>query len=159
MKIERNAHANHEVSFGGSSRSRLPSGSTVEQMFQFGNVPTDVLVDAVEKHVAKMNEDDLASHLSAAASSMPLSGRTALVTSIFAAFRERGEASEDAAEGANTTVTSLESGDEEAIVALVTYGRENAGVLKEAMRVFAETHAGELHRLPSAFLDGLGERL
>lgn len=128
-------------------------------MSQFGNVPTGVLVDAVEKHVAKMDEDDLASLLLGGIVTMALPARTALVASMFEAFRDRGEASEDAAEGANASVESLEAGNEEALRALIGYARENPGLLKETMPLFAEHHAAQLHALPRALLDGIGERL
>lgn len=128
-------------------------------MSQFGNVPPESIVDAVEKHVAKMDEGELALLLSGAVSSMPDAARSALVSSIFDAFRDRGESSEDAAEGANTAVRDLESGDGRAIAALLTYARENTGVLKEAMTRFAEEHAAHLDALPRPFVDAVAQRL
>ena len=89
-------------------------------MSQFGNVPAESIVDAVEKHVAKMDEGELASLLSDAVPTMPDAARTALVSSIFDAFRDRGESSEDAAEGSNTSLADLESGDRRAVGALIT---------------------------------------
>ncbi len=128
-------------------------------MSQFGNVPAESIVDAVEKHVAKMDEGELASLLAGAVSTMPHAARGALVSSIFDAFRDRGESSEDAAEGANASLQDLESGDGRAVAALVTYARENTGVLKEAMTRFAEEHAEQIDALPRPFVDAVAARL
>ena len=128
-------------------------------MSQFGNVPAETLVDAVEKHVAKMDEADLASIVRSGISSMPGGARSALVDSIFDAFRDRGESSEDAAEGANAPLAALESGEEEALAALVGYAEQNTGVLKEAMAIFAEQHTGDLDALPQSLIDGISARL
>ena len=128
-------------------------------MSQFGNVPTESIVDAVEKHVAKMDEGELASLLSAAVVTMPDAARTALVSSIFDAFRDRGESSEDAAEGANAPLGDLESGDGRAVAALLNYARENTGVLKEAMTLFAEEHTAQIGALPSSFVNAIAQRL
>jgi hypothetical protein len=128
-------------------------------MSQFGNVPAESIVDAVEKHVAKMDEGELASLLSDAISTMPDAARAALVSSIFDAFRDRGESSEDAAEGSNATLADLESGDRRALAALLDYARENTGVLKEAMTCFAEEHTTQLDAFPSSFVDAIAQRL
>lgn len=128
-------------------------------MSQFGNVPAESIVDAVEKHVAKMDEGELASLLGDAVSSMPASARAALVSSIFDAFRDRGESSEDAAEGASASLADLESGDGRALAALLNYARENTGVLKEAMTLFAEEHTAQIDALPRSFVDAIAARL
>lgn len=128
-------------------------------MSQFGNVPAENIVDAVEKHVAKMDEGELASLLRDALSTMPGATRTALVSSIFDAFRDRGESSEDAAEGANAPLADLESGDDRALAALLNYARENTGVLKEAMTLFAEEHTAQIDALPRSFVDAIAQRL
>jgi hypothetical protein len=57
--------------------------------------------------------------------------RAALAESIFAAFRERGEASDDAAEGAETTLELLRAGDEAALAALIAYAETSPGLLRE----------------------------
>lgn len=158
VEIERNAHADHALSFGAISRSRLPSGSTVSAMSQFGNVPTDVLVDAVEKHVAKMDDGDLAALLRGAVPAMAADARSALVASVFDAFRDRGESSDDAAEEAHTTVATLESGNGAAISSLIAYAEHNPGLLKEALSLFAQSHASLLDALPRSLIDGIVER-
>ena len=136
MQIERYAHANHAISFGASSRSRLPSGSTVPEMPDL-------------EQIAKMDEGDLASLLRSAVPQMQSASRIALVGSIFDAFRDRGESSEDAAEGANTSVDALESGAEDALLALIAYARHETGLLKEALELFAEAHGDQLNALLS----------
>jgi len=128
-------------------------------MSQFGNVSVEALADAVEKHVAKMDEADLAALLGGALGAMPAAAVLALVHSIFDAFRDRGESSEDAAEGANAPLHALEGGDRAAVAALVVYARENTGVLKEAMAIFASDHRDQLHALPKPLIDGIAARL
>lgn len=128
-------------------------------MSQFGSVPTQSLVDAVEKHVAKMDEAELASLLSSRLADMPHDARALLVESIFDAFRDRGESSEDAAEGAATTLDRIEGGDAHALDALLAYARANAGLLKEALSLFAEAHGEHVDALPPALVDGIAGRL
>ncbi len=57
--------------------------------------------------------------------------RAALVESIFAAFRERGEASDDAAEDAETSLELLRAGDLAAVDALLAYAAQSPGLLHE----------------------------
>lgn len=128
-------------------------------MSQFGNVPAQSLVDAVEKYVARMDEGELASLLSARLTEMPTDSRAAFVESIFDAFRDRGESSEDAAEGASTSLERIEEGDARAIDALIGYAKANAGLLKETLSLFAEHHAGQLDALPPELVDGIAGRL
>jgi len=125
----------------------------------FGNVPAQTLVDAVEKHVARMDDGALADVLRSGVRSMPHDARSALVASIFDAFRDRGESSEDAAEGANAPLDRLEQADANAVDALVTYGGANPGLLKEAMAHYAEAHAAQLGELPASLVDGIAGAL
>ncbi|HUN30224.1 MAG TPA: hypothetical protein VMV65_10500 [Alphaproteobacteria bacterium] len=125
----------------------------------FGNVPAQTLVDAVEKHVARMDDAALADVLRDGVATMPPDARHALVASIFDAFRDRGESSEDAAEGANAAVDRLEGADVHAVAALVDYARVNPGLLKEAMTHFAEEHPDELTGLPRPLVDGIAGAL
>lgn len=128
-------------------------------MSQFGNVPVEAVADAVEKHVAKMDEADLAALLLGAIATMPRDGVRALVAAVFDAFRDRGESSEDAAEGANAPLAALEAADPHAASALVAYARDNTGVLKEAMTIYAHDHTALMHALPKPFVDGIAQRL
>lgn len=57
--------------------------------------------------------------------------RAALAEEIFAAFRERGEASDDAAEGAETSLELLRAGDAAAFEALLAYAAAAPGLLHE----------------------------
>lgn len=107
-----------------------------------------------EKHVAKMDDADLATLLSSAVPSMNAQARGALIASIFDAFRDRGESSEDAAEGAGTHLPMLESSDPEALRLLVAYSHENHGVLKEALTIFEADHAEHLSSLPHVLTAG-----
>jgi len=128
-------------------------------MFHFGNVPVEALADAVEKHVAKMDEAQLAALLLGALERMPPDAANALVASIFDAFRDRGESSEDAAEGANTTLHALEGGDRSAAGALIRYASENTAVLKESLTCFVREHRDQVHALPAPLIDGISARL
>ncbi|HVA26854.1 MAG TPA: hypothetical protein VNF68_01655 [Candidatus Baltobacteraceae bacterium] len=128
-------------------------------MFHFGNVPVEALADAVEKHVAKMDEADLAALLLGALERMPQDAASALVASIFDAFRDRGESSEDAAEGADTSLQALEGGDRSAAAALIRYASENTAVLKESMARFVRDHRDRIRDLPQPLLDGISQRL
>jgi hypothetical protein len=125
----------------------------------FGNVPAQTLVDAVEKHVARMDDAALAAVLHGGLATMSGDGRNALVASIFDAFRDRGESSEDAAEGAGTSLDLLERGDPQALAALVEYANSNTGLLKEAMTLYAAEHACALNDLPSSIVDGIAQAL
>jgi hypothetical protein len=125
----------------------------------FGNVPAQTLVDAVEKHVARLDDATLADVLCGGVPAMPNDARGALVASIFDAFRDRGESSEDAAEGANASLDRLELGDAQAVLALVEYARANPGLLKEALTLYAEGHATQLEGLPAPLVDGIAGTL
>jgi NAD(P)H-dependent FMN reductase len=125
----------------------------------FGNVPAQTLVDAVEKHVARMDDAALADVLYGGVPAMPQDARYALVASIFDAFRDRGESSEDAAEGANASLDRLEGADAQAVAALVEYARANPGLLKEALTHYAEEHATQLEGLPAPLVDGIAGTL
>jgi hypothetical protein len=57
--------------------------------------------------------------------------RAALVATIFAAFRERGEASDDVAEGAETSLELLRADDAVALQALLAYAAQSPGLLHE----------------------------
>jgi hypothetical protein len=128
-------------------------------MSRFGNVPADALVGAVEKHVATLEDDDLAALLRGGLQSMPSSAVNALVQSILDAFRERGESSEDAAEGAEAPLASIEAHDPAAVGALIAYARANAGLLEDALARFAQDHRDQLAYLPAALVDGIAAAL
>jgi hypothetical protein len=128
-------------------------------MSEFENVPAATLVDAVEKFVARSNDAELASSLQGGLASMPMDSVHALVSSIFEAFRDRGESSEDAAEGAHASLDALAAGDPAAVAALVGYARENAGLLKDALVMLAERHGAYLHMLPSVLVRPIAQQL
>lgn len=159
MDIERHDDAYHAVSFCSIPRSRLPTRSTVVVMSQLGSIPPETLADAVEKHVSKMDEATLASLVAGGIETMPLSALRALVAAVFAAFRDRGESSDDAAEGSHAQLERLEAGDRDAVRALVSYANENTALLKEALIIFAREHSSEISALPKALVDAISERL
>jgi hypothetical protein len=128
-------------------------------MSQLGSVPADVLVGTVEKLVAKMDEADLAGAYQRDLSKMPAEAFGVFVEAMFDAFRERGESSEDAAEGAGTTLESIERRDGQAIDAFVAYARSNPGLLREATTLFVEHRPDFVAALPANLYAALTERL
>jgi hypothetical protein len=125
----------------------------------FGNVSADVLAGAIEKLVAKMDEAELASAILSELPAMPADALAAFVEATFDAFRDRGESSEDAVEGAGTTLESIERREPEALSKLVEYARTNSGVLKEAVILFVEEHPGFAVALPASLRTALAQRL
>ena len=128
-------------------------------MSLIGNVPTDVLVGTVEKLIAKMDETDLAAVYVRELSAMPSDAFAAFIEAMFDAFRERGESSEDALEGAGTSFDGVCRRDGPAVVALVEYARGNPGLLKEATTLFVEQRPDLVANLPGALYGAIAERL
>lgn len=121
----------------------------------FGNVPAETLVDAAEKILAKMDEAEIAASYEREISEMPADAFAALVESIFAAFRERGESSEDAAEEAGTTLEYIEQRRNGAAHALLQYARSSPYLLKEATVLFISQRPEFIAALPAALRDPL----
>ncbi|MBV8491400.1 MAG: hypothetical protein JO199_12815 [Candidatus Eremiobacteraeota bacterium] len=128
-------------------------------MSHFGNVPADVLVGTVEKLVSKMDEGDLASVFERDLSAMPGEAFGTFVEAMFEAFRGRGESSEDAVEGAGTTLSGIEGRDRGAVDAFVHYARSSPGLLKEATALFAAQRPDLVADLPAALRSAIAERL
>jgi hypothetical protein len=128
-------------------------------MSQFGNVPADVLVGTVEKLVSKMDEAELAAVFTRDLSTMPSDAFGAFVEAMFDAFRDRGESSEDAAEGAGTTLDGIARRDGGALRALVHYAQANPGLLKEATTIFVEERPDLVGEVPPALRTAIAERL
>jgi ABC-type transporter Mla subunit MlaD len=129
------------------------------EMSRFGNVPSDALIDAVEKHVETMNEDDLASLLRSGLGSMPRETTDALLHALFDAFRDRGESSDDVAEAADAPLAAIEAHDPAAFGALLAYARSNTGLLEDALMRLAEEHHDQLGGLPAPLVDGIAAAL
>jgi hypothetical protein len=125
----------------------------------FGNVPPDMLAGAVEKILAKMDETDLAAFYERELRTMPAEAVHAFVEALFTAFRERGESSEDAAEGAGTTLDAIERRDSAAISALIAYAHGNADLLREATTAFIGQRPDLIATLPGPLREALTERL
>ncbi len=125
----------------------------------FGNVPADMLAGALEKLLAKMEESELASFYARELPAMPPDVYGAYVEAVFAAFRERGESSEDAAEGAGTTLESIGRREGGAADSLVRYARCNPDLLKEATTLLVQEHPELVGTLPEVLQHALAERL
>jgi hypothetical protein len=125
----------------------------------FGNVPADMLAGAVEKLLAKMDEADLAAFYERELSTMPPDIVAAFCEAVFTAFRERGESSEDAAEGAGTTLDAIAAGEHGAIRALLGYALGNRDLLKEATTLFVAQRPDSIASLPAVVRDALAARL
>jgi hypothetical protein len=122
-------------------------------------VPADVLVGTVEKLLSKMDESDLASVFSQDLSTMPAAAFGAFMEAMFDAFRDRGESSEDAVEGAGTTLAEIERRESGAVRALMEYARASPGVIREATTIFVEHHPDFVAALPASLRTAIAERL
>jgi hypothetical protein len=122
-------------------------------------VPADLLVGTVEKLVSKMDETDLATLFSRDLSTMPAAAFGAFMEATFEAFRDRGESSEDAVEGAGTTLAEIERREGDAVRALMEYARSSPGVIKEATTIFVEQHPDFVAVLPPSLRTAIAERI
>jgi hypothetical protein len=125
----------------------------------FGNVPADMLVGAAEKIFAKMDEADIAASYDREISRMPSDAFQALLDSIFTAFRERGESSEDAAEGAGTTLELIERRENGAAHALLLYARASPYLLREATVLYVAQRPELIAALPAPLRDALAAQV
>jgi hypothetical protein len=125
----------------------------------FGNVPPDLLVGAIEKLLAKMDETDLVVSFEREWSTMPENAGGEFIEGLFEAFRERGESSEDAAEGAGVSLDAIERRDPAAVRALFAYARTSPDLIKEATTIFVERRPDLIEALPSPLRGALAEQL
>ncbi len=128
-------------------------------MSVFGNFASDEVIDAAEKVISKMDEAALASAIERSEQTMSPQGRGLLVEAIFSAFRQRGESSEDAAEGAGASLEAIQHHDSDAIRKLLVYARANPGLLKEATVGLIEREPDMLEELSPEIAGGVRERL
>ena len=128
-------------------------------MSVFGNYGSAQVIEAAEKFINKMNERDLASAIEQSQRAMTPGGRALLVEAIFDAFRARGESSEDAAEGAGTSLSAIEGGEAQAMHALIEYARTNTGLLKEAATALIERQPSVVAQLSPELANGIAQRL
>lgn len=128
-------------------------------MSVFGNFASDQVVDAAEKVISKMDEGELASAIERSERTMTSDGRVLLVEAIFDAFRQRGESSEDAAEGSGTTLEAILRYDPLAVQNLLAYARSNQGLLKEAAVGLIEREPGVLDELSPEITASIRKRL
>jgi hypothetical protein len=128
-------------------------------MSGFGNYASAEVIDAAEKFISKMDEAEVAVAIEQSERIMSAGGRTLLVEAIFDAFRARGESSEDAAEGAGTTLEAIGTANSQALHALMEYARANPGLLKEAAIVLIEKHPEVVDQLAPGIADGIAARL
>ena len=125
----------------------------------FGNFAPVQVAQAAEKFIGKMDEAVLARALAQSQTQLTPAARANLVEAIIGAFRGRGESSQDAAEGAGTTLDSLEAGDPQAVDALMRYARENPGLLKDAATKLIARDPQILRQLPPELGDGISQLL
>lgn len=128
-------------------------------MAVFDNFAADQVVDAAEKFITKMDEDVLARAIEQSERDMSAQGKTLLVEAVFDAFRQRGESSEDAAEGAGTPLDAILRHDAGALRTLLVYARTNPGLLKEATIGLIEREPKILSEFPPEITAGIRERL
>jgi len=125
----------------------------------FGNVPPDVLAGVVEKLLGKMDETDLAAFYERELTTMPSDALHAFVEALFAAFRDRGESSEDVAEGAGTTLDAIGGNGRSAVGALLQYARHSPSLIKDATTIYVERRPDLVGTLPPSVRDALAARL
>jgi hypothetical protein len=125
----------------------------------FGDVPPDVLAGAVEKLLGKMDETDLAAFYERELTTMPSDVVHAFVEALFAAFRDRGESSEDVAEGAGTTLDAIAGDGRAAFGSLLRYALSNPALIKEATALYVERRPDLVATLPIGLRDALVQRL
>jgi hypothetical protein len=128
-------------------------------MSVFGNFASAEVIDAAEKFISKMDEQELASAIEQSQRTLSQNGRALLVEAVFDAFRQRGESSEDAAEEAGTTLEAIERADNDAVRKLLAYARANPGLLKEAAIGLVEREPDVLAQLSPAITGGIKQRL
>jgi hypothetical protein len=128
-------------------------------MSVFGNYASGEVIDAAEKFISKMDEHELASAIEQSERAMSADARALLVEAVFDAFRQRGESSEDAAEGAGTTLDAISHSDGEDVQKLLAYARANAGLLKEAAIGLVERDPAILEQLSPQISGGVAARL
>ena len=128
-------------------------------MSVFGKYASGQVIDAAEKFISKMDEHELASAIEQSERTMTVDGRALLVEAVFNAFRQRGESSEDAAEGAGTTLDAISHTDGEAVRKLLAYARANPGLLKEAAIGLVERDPAVLEQLSPQITLGIERRL
>lgn len=125
----------------------------------FGDVPPDVLAGAVEKLLGKMDETDLAAFYERELTTMPADVVRAYVEALFSAFRDRGESSEDVAEGAGTTLDAIAGNGRTAIADLLRYALRSPALIKEATALYVERRPDLVTTLPADLRDALAQRL
>jgi len=128
-------------------------------MSHFENFGAAEVLDAADKFISKMDEGELRSAIAQSERTMAGAVRQALVESILDAFRQRGESSDDVAEGAGTTVESFDGNAGKGMDALLQYAVANPGLLREATSLFIENHQQYIEQLGPAVTDGIAARL
>jgi len=128
-------------------------------MSVFGNYAAAEVALAAEKFINKMDEGELGLAVEEGEHRLSEGSRALFIEAIFDAFRQRGESSEDAAEGAGTTLAALQANHPQAIAALVAYARANRGLLKEATVNLIEREPQIVAQLSPVLADGIARRL
>ena len=128
-------------------------------MSAFENYRSGDVIDAAEKFIAKMDEGEFAAAIAQTARSMSPGARAAFVEAILDAFRERGESSEDAAEGAGTTAEAIAARSPDAVAALLRYAQQNPGLLKESATTLIESRPELLAQFSPELIAGISARL
>jgi hypothetical protein len=158
VEIQRNLHANHGLLFF-VRIEELPAGEDNRLRRMFGSVPADVLVETVERLVSKMDEGDLARDFRRDLEHAKPGVGAAFVEALLDAFRQRGESSEDAAEGAGTSIEAIERCDGTAVDALLAYALANPGALRAAAALFVRRRPDLAAALPEPLRGAVARRL
>ena len=128
-------------------------------MSVFGNYTAAQVVEAAEKFINKMDERELGRAVAEMEHALSGSARADLIEAIFDAFRQRGESSEDVAEGAGTTLDAIRNNVPEAVSALLAYALTSPGLLKEATTSLIERRPAIVSELSPMLAEGIANRL
>ena len=151
MEIQRYPHANHEGQFRAVSRSCLPTGITVQAC-----PIRECAGRRAGRHGREARRQNgrgrSRQRLRARAGGLCRRKRSAaFVEALFDAFRERGESSEDAAEGRRAPRwRASRQRDDRAVNALLEYARTNPGLLKRTTALFVEHRPDSGRHAPGA---------
>lgn len=124
-----------------------------------GNWSAGALADAAEKSVARLDDAELGAAYARRAETLGDEQLRAMLDALFEAFRDRGEASEDALEDAGTTLALVEAGDRTAVRLFFDYAAASPGLLKEATMLFVERQPADVDALPPLIADAIVGRL
>jgi hypothetical protein len=114
----------------------------------------EALLHAIDKRAARLTDTEMQAAYAQALDGAERSFVEALSEAIFDVFRERGESSDDVAEGAGVSVPAAMHGERAAVRALLAYACTSAGLLREATVLMIERRPALAAALPAVLREG-----